>query len=68
MAGHVLNHSDLRFLNNFELKCAKQRVPTVKMLGCDHWGLVGYPESKMVRFSNLVGVVIGPLSKKLAVK
>ena len=38
------------------------------MLGCDHWGPVGSPESKMVRFSNLVGVVIGPLSKKLAVK
>ena len=34
------------------------------LLGCDHWAPTRYPESKMVRFCDLVRVVIGPLSKK----
>jgi hypothetical protein len=38
------------------------------LLGCNDWALFGSPELTMVGFCNLVGVGIGPLSKKLAVK
>ena len=38
------------------------------MLGCDHWALAGSPEPQMVVFCDFIGVGIGPLPKKLAVK
>jgi hypothetical protein len=38
------------------------------LLGCDHWALSRSPEPTMVGFQDLVGVGIGPFSKKLAVR
>ena len=38
------------------------------LLGCDNGVLSGSPELTMVWFHDLVGVGIGPVSKKLAVK
>ena len=38
------------------------------LLECDHWVLAGSPWPKTVRFRDLVGVGIAPLSKKLTVK
>ena len=38
------------------------------LLVSDNWVLPGSPEPTMVGFCNLVGVGIGPVSKKLAVK
>ena len=45
---------------------AKQRAPIAKpaRLGCDHWALSGSLEPTMVGFRDLVGVGIGPFSKK----
>ena len=38
------------------------------LLVCDNWELSGFPEPTMVGFSYLVGVGIGPVSNKLAIK
>ena len=46
---------------------SKQRAKRQKLLECDRWVLTRSPETQMVVFCDLVGVGIGPLSKKIAV-
>ena len=77
---HSLIGFDFRFLHDFESKVQKiYKIQTMvivaneelkcrNLLGCDHWSLSGSREPTMVGFRNLVGVGIGPNSKKLAVK
>ena len=72
---HSLIGFDFRFLHDFESKVQKiYKIQTMVVANeelkcrCDHWSLSGSREPTMVGFRNLVGVGIGPNSKKLAVK
>ena len=52
-------------LNGGQPLLANEGCQWQNLLGCDNWVLPGSPKLKMVGFRDLVGVDIGPVSKKL---